>query len=694
MLGELAIAAARIGTFDWDLVTGTLTWDDQLKELFGYTDGDFSHTIESFNARVHPRDLPRVSQTIQQTVDAGGDLELEYRVVVPDGETRWVLSRGRALCDDSGAVVRLLGASYDTTSRQEEATRVSRVLEAMPTAFFSLDRGWRFRYVNAEAERFLARSRTELLGRVVWDLFPAALGSEFEENYTRAMAGDGPVSFDAHYPAPLDAWFEVRAWPDPEGLAVYFLDVTERKRAQAEAERAAGRAALMAQVTSDLAGTLDAEVAVARLAELVVPALADWCIVTLVDDEEHSPVRRRLRDIGWAHVDPAARPLAERYVALRLDALEDVSFLGRALESGAMQIVDDDAAARVSAVLRPGEARDLLGRLAPRTAVVLPLRGRGRTVGLISLFGSAERGGIDPQDLVTAQEVAARAGLALDNSRLYRQQRQVAEILQRSLLTEPAQPDHLQIVVRYVPAGEAAQVGGDWYDAFMQPDGATVLVIGDVVGHDITAAAVMGQVRSLVRGIAVTTGAGPAELLREVDRAMRTLQADTVVTGVVARIEQRDDERQRGITHIRWSNAGHPQPMAINPDGTVVVLSGVQNDLVLGIAPDSRRIESEIVLDRGTTVLLYTDGLVERRRRPLRTGMAELRDLLEELATLDLDALCDEVLARMLPDHPEDDVALVAVRLHRQDRLRPPEAGPNKVPPDVPDSPAIDPDAG
>jgi serine phosphatase RsbU (regulator of sigma subunit) len=359
-----------------------------------------------------------------------------------------------------------------------------------------------------------------------------------------------------------------------------------------------------------------------------------------------------------------------------------------------MQVVAEDATARVRAVLRSGEARDILERLAPATAVALPLQGRGRTVGLISLFGSPARGPIDPQDLVTAQEVAARAGLALDNSRLYRQQRRVAETLQRSMLTEPAQPDHLQIVVRYVPSGEAAQVGGDWYDAFMQPDGATVLVIGDVVGHDITAAATMGQVRSLVRGIAVATGAGPAELLGEVDRAMRTLQTDTVVTGVVARIEQRDDERRRGITHVRWSNAGHPQPMAINPDGTVVVLSGVLNDLVLGIAPDSRRIESEIVLDRGTKLLLYTDGLVERRRRPLRTGMAELRDLLEELAPLELDELCDQLLARMLPDQPEDDVALVAVRLHRQDRLRPPEAGPNVVPPDVPDSPAVDPEAG
>src|SRR3712207_594986 len=102
-------------------------------------------------------------------------------------------------------------------------------------------------------------------------------------------------------------------------------------------------------------------------------------------------------------------------------------------------------------------------------------------------------------------QVAARAGLVLDNARLYRQQRDLAEGLQRSLLTAPPEPDHSQVVVRYVPAAEAAQVGGDWYDAFLQPDGATVVVIGDVVGHDTRAAAAMSQVRTLLRGIAVAT---------------------------------------------------------------------------------------------------------------------------------------------------------------------------------------------
>ncbi|MCL3862582.1 SpoIIE family protein phosphatase [Actinotalea sp. K2] len=697
VIGELAISAAGIGTFDWDLVTQTLEWDDQLIELFGYDTVTFDRTINAFDARVHTEDLPRVHRAMWGAIDAGGEYAAEYRIVLPGGETRWVAARGRVLTDEDGRSVRLLGAAYDTTARQDGEARVARVLESMPSAFYSLNRDWEFTYVNAAAERLLGRRREELVGGVVWDLFPAALDSDFESSYRHAMATGQDVTFDAYYPAPLNGWFELRAWPGPDGLSVYFVDITSRRAAQAVAEAAVRRAALLAEVTTEVAETLDAEEAVGRLAQLVVPALADWCVVTLVDDVEHAEALRGLRglrDIGSWHSDPEQRERVARYAALRLDALTEGSFLGRAFETGQAVTLTDHATDAIRSVLEPGPARDVLTELAPETALVLPLRGRGRTVGILSLFNGAKRGPISDEALTTAQEVAGRSGLALDNARLYRQQLRLAEGLQRSLLTAPPEPDHVQICVRYEPAAEAAQVGGDWYDAFLQPDGATVLVIGDVVGHDVTAAAAMGQIRSLVRGIAVATGVGPADLLRGVDKAMRTLQAETVATAVVARIEQRADELERGITNVRWSNAGHPPPMVIHPDGTVAAMLGIQSDLLLGILPETQRVESKVTLDRGSTILLYTDGLVERRDRGLAAGMAELRDTLEQLSHLELDALCDEVLRRMLPARPADDVALVAVRLHRQDRPRPAEAGPNDVPPDVPDPPPSPPQAG
>jgi serine phosphatase RsbU (regulator of sigma subunit) len=315
------------------------------------------------------------------------------------------------------------------------------------------------------------------------------------------------------------------------------------------------------------------------------------------------------------------------------------------------------------------------------------MRGRGRILGVLSLYfrkGST----VADQDLVTAQDVADRAGLALDNARLYNAQQQLAEGLQRSLLTEPPQPDHGEIAVRYLPAAEAARVGGDWYDAFLQPGGSTMLVIGDVVGHDTEAAAAMGQLRGLLRGIATYSDAGPAEVLRGLDASMTTLQTRTLATAAVARFEQTPDELERGITRMRWANAGHLPPLVVNPDGSVAELASWKGDLLLGVDHETRRRESVVTLDRGATVLLYTDGLVERRDADLDAGLVRLRDTLIELADLPLEELLDEVLERLVQGRPEDDVALVAVRLHRQDLPRPAEAGPNDVPPNVPDDPA------
>jgi serine phosphatase RsbU (regulator of sigma subunit) len=334
-------------------------------------------------------------------------------------------------------------------------------------------------------------------------------------------------------------------------------------------------------------------------------------------------------------------------------------------------------------MLPPGEARDLLEQLGPATVAVLPLRGRGRTLGLLTLYfrpGSAP----SEEDVATAQDVADRAGLALDNARLYGAQQQLAEGLQRSLLTEPPEPDHAEIAVRYLPAAEAARVGGDWYDAFMQPSGSTMLVIGDVVGHDTAAAAAMGQLRGLLRGIATYSDAGPVEVLRGLDASMTTLQTRTLATAAVARFEQTPDELERGVTRMRWANAGHLPPLVINPDGSVAELANWKGDLLLGVDPDTVRRESVVTLDRGSTVLLYTDGLIERRDADLDAGLVRLRDTLTELAGRPLDELLDEVIERLVHGRPEDDVAIVAVRLHRQDRPRPAEAGPNSVPPDVP----------
>ncbi|WGL50557.1 SpoIIE family protein phosphatase [Nocardioides sp. BP30] len=675
VLWQLAIDASEVGAFDWDLVTGELNWDGRSLELFGLDRDTFGGTIEAFNAVVHPDDRDRVTQALADAVETVGTYTAEYRVLLPSGDLRWISARGRAMPGPDGRAIRLLGAASDTTAEQADEARVARVLESMPTAFFSLDRSWRVTYANSEAKRLLGGIGVEWVGGVLWELFPAAVGSEFERQYRHAMASGEPVTFEAYYPPPLDAHYEVRGWPTPEGLSVYFIDITARHHAQEELDRASRRSTLLAEAGAEMADTWDGDTAVGRLARLVVPELGEWCLVTLTDHGRisSSDWRRGLRDVGGWHVDEARRSLVSRYAATRVPALTDASFFARALRSAAPIVVPTDATDAVASVLSAGEARDALIQLAPTAAAVVPMRARGRTLGLLSIFRGAGHPGFDAADLVLLKELGDRAGLALDNARLYAEQRDLAGELQRSMMTPPPEPDHLHVAVRYQPAAEVAQVGGDWYDSFLQPQGATVVVIGDVLGHDSAAAAAMGQLRNILRGVAAVTEASPAQLLSQVDQAMSRLLIRITATVVVARLEQTPEERRQGVTRLRWSNAGHPPPVVVThprgvPQGTEV-LWGERSDVLLGLEPTSVRAENVVTLPRGSTLLFYTDGLVERRGEVIDEGIDRLAATFTELIHdgYGLEELCDELLRRLLPDDPEDDVALVAVRLLPED---------------------------
>jgi serine phosphatase RsbU (regulator of sigma subunit) len=235
---------------------------------------------------------------------------------------------------------------------------------------------------------------------------------------------------------------------------------------------------------------------------------------------------------------------------------------------------------------------------------------------------------------------------------------QLAETLQRSLLSDPPTVPGLQLAARYVPAQQHAQVGGDWYDAFPAPDGTTMLVIGDVAGHDVAAAATMAQARGVLRGIAATVVGSPAAVLRSLDQALCRLHVNTLVTVAVAtmRVDPAD-----GTARLCWSNAGHPPPVLVSADGTVSVLERPANRL-LGVTAGVARADHELSLAPGDTVLLYTDGLVERRGATLDEGTDWLVRELAALAGQPLGHLCDTLLADRSGTF-DDDVAVLAVRV-------------------------------
>ena len=244
---------------------------------------------------------------------------------------------------------------------------------------------------------------------------------------------------------------------------------------------------------------------------------------------------------------------------------------------------------------------------------------------------------------------------------LHEQERSFSTALQRSLLSSPPQSTDLRIAVRYEPATDLAQVGGDWYDAFLLPDGALALTVGDVAGHDRDAAAGMAQVRNLLRGIAFTMAEPPAVVMRALDEAMAGLAVETIATAILARVERESDGSHPPRLVLRWTNAGHPPPALIRPDGTVELLTGTP-DVLLGALPDTDRVDHARVLERGSTVVLYTDGLVERRSHDIDHGLDWLMQTLSRHPATDHEQLADALLAEQVAGN-EDDVAVLVLQV-------------------------------
>ncbi|MDO9457684.1 GAF domain-containing SpoIIE family protein phosphatase [Nocardioides sp.] len=299
----------------------------------------------------------------------------------------------------------------------------------------------------------------------------------------------------------------------------------------------------------------------------------------------------------------------------------------------------------------------------------LPLRLGGRDYGVLALLWPGRRQFTD-HDRVNMAALASYTAQAVHRAQLLQQRLDVALTLQHAMLTSLPRPAHLTLTARYRPAGAGEEVGGDWYDALVTPSGTTYVMIGDVAGHDMEAAAVMGQLRSMLRmtaWLSATSYDGtPARELEQLDCAMEGLAVDTVATAVLARIEPLVDGPAGsgdGRRLLRWANAGHLPPVLVEPDGTARLLTGADgNDPMLGMSPDAPRCDQTVAVAPGSCLLLYTDGLVERRGEPLDEGLERLLAAVTRHAARSQDELLDLVLHDLVGDTPTDDVALLAVR--------------------------------
>jgi len=309
--------------------------------------------------------------------------------------------------------------------------------------------------------------------------------------------------------------------------------------------------------------------------------------------------------------------------------------------------------------------------------VNLPLIAGGEVVGAVFLYWDTAHE-LPAQQWAALQALARYTAQAIQRATLITERRSAAEVLQQSLLTRLPEPDHLELRARYVPAATGEHVGGDWYDAVVMPDGATTLVIGDVAGHDMAAAAQMGQLRSMTRTLGYTYGQPPSRVLNHLEDVLAGLRIETLATMVLARIEQTDTDAAVGLRRLRWSNAGHPPPVLLHADGSTEVLE-TDNDLLIGLHTDLPRHDHTHPLPPGSTLLLFTDGLIEHRGRSLTDGLADLRHVLTRCTGLALDHLLDVLQRELIGEHPDDDCAVLAVRAHPEDSPRPAEAGPSRV---------------
>jgi serine/threonine-protein kinase RsbW len=411
----------------------------------------------------------------------------------------------------------------------------------------------------------------------------------------------------------------------------------ERARLLAEAAEAARRSARLADVSRSLDEVRSLSARGRRLVDNLVPDLADRAVVEL--------------SAGADVVRLAGAPVAavvEGAVADRTGTPPVVAParpVTAALTTGEPQLVTEVGPAGTDLPLR-GEP--------VRSYVVLPLRTRGRVLGALTLASTTERR-YRQRDLPFLTDLAYRAALALENVWVFEQERDVAHTLQHSMLAgEPPADPRFDVTTFYRSAVENLEVGGDWYDTFGVSPGVLGVVVGDVVGRGVLAASAMGQLRSAIRALA-GTGIGPAAVLRQLDTYVELVEAAAMATVVYGEIDLATGQ-------MRYAAAGHLPPLLVH--------SGAEPELLwdgrsapLGVAAGlPPRTEAEVALAPGARLLLYTDGLVERRRQTIVTGLQRLADEAGARRGQELPVMVQGLTEAMMADADRpDDVCLLAL---------------------------------
>ena len=438
-----------------------------------------------------------------------------------------------------------------------------------------------------------------------------------------------------------------------EDVKLKLLEREHQARLAAEASRE--RLSLLAEISGVLASTLDPQAVYENLAALLVPRLADWCVLDALDEDGG------LRETAVAHIDPRRVELVRELRQRRRDAGGDgIWSVRRAMRTGRSERITDIDGADYAAHAVDGAHHEVLRALAPRSALVAPLVSRGRVLGGITLVTTGERS-YEPDDQALLENVAARAATAIDTAMLFDSRTEVARALQQTLLP-PALPEipGIDLGARYRVAGAGIEIGGDFYDVFETAGGWNV-VLGDVCGKGPAAAAVTGLFRHTLRAVAPGL-VGPAAVLSATNDAILDQIDDTrfVTAALVALVAE------RGRAVLTVACGGHPRPILVRADGTTERVDA--DGTLLGVLPDPPLQQLALDLGPGDALVLYTDGVTEARNGPDQFGETRLMEALDDATGLhSATDLADRVIKAVDdfrdPSAPADDIAVVVIRV-------------------------------
>ncbi|MHA4779360.1 SpoIIE family protein phosphatase [Streptomyces sp. MSC1_001] len=658
------VAVAVLGMDDEDRIC---YWGPGARRLFGYEAPDVLTKPAATLFPAAPTDGTSAARRLAERGRSLGYWRVRMPALHQDGTVFDCGFRVFPVTDHTGRSV-IVGLA----SRGDELDRVKTNLafldalfETCPIGLVMLDEDLRFVHLNQALADMDGASIADHIGRRAEDFMITADEGAYQR-MLRAVADEGRPVVSAlvvlRTPGRPDrdqvrsvSFFPLSQAGDTRpGLGGLLVDVTDREQAIVEAVAGRQRLAMLDRATARIGTTLDVDVTARELVEAAVPEFADASVVEIVEwmdepevfDPDLPLVTRRIA--SGTTLPPPAPEL--------VGGVEHVTYppgstIHEMVTTGLPVRVPVDEAFTTRTVVHQARSRLLLDS-GLTNLLIAPLIARGTVQG-ITMFGrSAARPAFTEQDLGLAGELASRAALCLDNARLYSQVQEIALTFQRALLpaalaTSPA----LRVAHRYLPASHLTEVGGDWYDVIDLPGGRVALVVGDVMGHGVPAAAAMGRLRITTKALA-RQNLEPVDLLTELDACVLEAGIEFATCLYIS--------YDPATGRARIANAGHPPPLVREPNGTVRVLDHVSG-VPLGVG-GFRFDTLEIELREGDTLALYTDGLIEARGQDIDVGIRTLCGQLA-IAKGTLEDTADDIIAHLLPATPTDDTVLVLARI-------------------------------